>query len=463
MEKRFQRDWFRGKKIIVLGLARSGLAVSKLLLRFGAKVIVNDQKDVRELAGAQELRERGATIIAGRHPDDLIDSSVDLVVKNPGIPYASPPVQRAERLKIPVITEIELAYAWTDADLVAITGTNGKTTTTSLVGDILRRANKRPIVAGNIGTVLCEKAVEARENDILVAELSSFQLKGTIDFRPRIASLLNVSPAHLDYHETWDDYVQSKAKLFANMSERDLAVLNADSEVCQQIAKGLSCDIAWFSARRELERGTYVRDGIVYARNAQGEERSLISAREIAMPGAHNLENALAAAAICDELGVSPQVIRQSLVSFQGVEHRLEYVASINGIKFYNNSKATNSEATMRALESFEQPIVLIAGGLDRGDDFEELIPYFKQNVKAVVAYGQTKQKFIKIGEIAGIHRLSEVDHVEEAVDEAMKWAASGDIVLLSPSCASWDMHRSFEERGSIFKESVHKLKTSLH
>jgi len=463
MEKYFGEDWFQEKNIVVLGLARSGLAVSKLLLRFGAKVTVNDQKPEAELTGIEELKSLGIHVIAGYHPEDLIHSGIDLLVKNPGIPYTSSPIQKAQKLGIPVITEIELAYAWSAAPIVGITGSNGKTTTTSLVGKILDQAHKNPIVAGNIGTVLCEKAVDTRPDEILVAELSSFQLKGTIHFRPQMACLLNVSPAHLDYHGTWDDYIKSKAMLFSNMKGQDIAILNADSLECQEVAKHITCEIIWFSRIREVDRGSFVKEGTVYFRNKQGSEEKIISTEEIAIPGAHNLENALAATAICKAWGVDGSDIRHVLTTFQGVEHRLEFVSELGGVKFYNNSKATNAEATIKALESFKEPIVLIAGGLDRGFDFEELVPLLKQRVKALVAYGQTKEKFMKIGKLAGLNLLSVVDNVSEAVLEANTLADSGDIVLLSPACASWDMYSSFEERGSIFKETVHKLKTSLH
>ncbi|RKD24098.1 UDP-N-acetylmuramoylalanine--D-glutamate ligase [Ammoniphilus oxalaticus] len=463
MGKQFQTDWFQGKKIVVLGLARSGLAVSKLLLRFGAKVTVNDQKAEQELAGVDELKQLGIAVITGGHPEDLIDVNVDLVVKNPGIPYTSLPIQQAQQLGIPVVTEIELAYAWSKAPLVAITGSNGKTTTTTLVGEILQAANKRPIVAGNIGTVLCEQAVAAETDNILVAELSSFQLKGTIHFRPRIACLLNVTPAHLDYHGSWEDYLQSKAKVFANLGPSDFAVLNADSKECIEIAKRITCEIVWFSKTQAMSLGAYVKEEVVYFQDQSGRAQSVIATGEVAMPGAHNLENALAAVAICGLLGASSESMRQTLATFQGVEHRLEFVTEISGIKFYNNSKATNSEATVKALEAFREPIVLIAGGLDRGVDFMELVPFIKQNVKAIVSYGQTKQHFVTVGKKAGLSQLSVVDNVGDAVAEANRFAVSGDVVLLSPSCASWDMYGSFEERGSIFKNSVHKLKTSLH
>ncbi|RXT15004.1 UDP-N-acetylmuramoyl-L-alanine--D-glutamate ligase [Ammoniphilus sp. CFH 90114] len=463
MTKHYDKEWLQGKNIIVLGLAKSGLAVSKLLVAAGAHVIVNDQKPEEELVGVEELKKLGIPIIAGYHPDDLIHTGVDLIVKNPGIPYTSAPVQSAIALDIPVITEIELAHDWSRAPIVGITGSNGKTTTTTLVGLILEAAGKDPIVAGNIGTVLCEQAGTARPEQIMVAELSSFQLKGTIHFRPAIGCLLNITPAHLDYHQTWDDYIKSKGRLFVNMKEQDIAVFNADNSGCLEVADKVQCQKYWFSRLMEVDQGCFVKNDAIYYRGEDGLEEEIIQIGQIGIPGAHNLENALASTVICKSLGVKADTIREVLTHFKGVEHRLEFVAEIDGVKYYNNSKATNSEATLKALESFRSPIVLIAGGLDRGFDFVELIPSVKKGVKGIVAYGQTKEKFISIGERAGLKLLTAVDNVNEAVIQASRMADSGDIVLLSPACASWDMYQSFEERGSIFKESVHKLRTSLH
>ncbi|MEW9667516.1 UDP-N-acetylmuramoyl-L-alanine--D-glutamate ligase [Ammoniphilus sp. 3BR4] len=463
MNKHYDREWLKEKHIIVLGLAKSGLAVAKQLAARGANVIVNDQKPEAELNGIEELRAMGIQVIAGHHPEGLIHPGVDLIVKNPGIPYSSPPVQAAEQLKIPVITEIELAYDWGTAPMIGITGSNGKTTTTTLVGKILEEAGKSPIVAGNIGTVLCEKTETARPDQIIVAELSSFQLKGTVHFRPAIGCLLNVTPAHLDYHQTWEDYISSKEKLFVNMKDQDIAIFNADNPGCKEVAQRVQCRKLWFSRQTKVDQGCFVKNDAVYYRGANRQEEEIVKVSQIGIPGAHNLENALAAALIAKSLGIETDIIQKVLIGFKGVEHRLEFVTEINGVKYYNNSKATNAEATLKALESFKSPIVLIAGGLDRGFDFSELIPAIAQRVKGIVAYGQTKEKFINIGKDAGLKLLSPVDNVKEAVKQASLMAESGDIVLLSPACASWDMYSSFEERGSIFKESVHKLKTSLH
>ncbi|MBP1930657.1 UDP-N-acetylmuramoyl-L-alanine--D-glutamate ligase [Ammoniphilus resinae] len=456
----YGREWIKNKNVLVLGLAKSGLAVSKLLIRLGAHVTVNDQKEEHPENHLSELKALGVKVILGGHPEGLIHKGIDLIVKNPGIPYTAGPVQEGIKTEIPIITEVELAYWISKSPIVGITGSNGKTTTTTLVGEILAKANRAPIVAGNIGTVLCEQAETVKEDQVLVAELSSFQLKGTLLFQPQVACLLNVIPAHLDYHKTWEDYITSKGKLFSNMTADQIGVFNADNEGARDVASTAPCQVMWFSRLQSVDFGAYVENEAIVFRSEQGKEE-IIAISQIAIPGTHNLENALAATAICKSLGVEGKIIAEVLASFQGVEHRLEFVSEIDMVKYYNDSKATNSSATMKALQSFQNPIVLIAGGLDRGYDFMELIPMLKERVKGLVAYGQTKERFRHIGELAGLKYLVIVDTVEQAVLEARKVANAGDIVLLSPACASWDMHASFEERGSIFKESVHMLKTS--
>jgi UDP-N-acetylmuramoylalanine--D-glutamate ligase len=463
MKKCFGRDWVQGKNIIVLGLAKSGLAVAKLLVSLGAKVTLNDKKAEHDEEVIDELKALGVHVIVGGHPQGLIHAGIDMIVKNPGIPYTAEPIVEGLKLSIPIITEVELGYQFTDAPIIGITGSNGKTTTTTLVGEILQAAERHPIVAGNIGTVFCEKANNARPDEILVAELSSFQLKGTIEFRPDVACLLNVFPAHLDYHQTMEDYITSKGKLFANMGEKDIAVLNADNAACVQLAQTIHAQKVWFSVEQPVECGAYVQETDVVYTQADGHKEKIIAVNEIGIPGTHNLENALAAISICKSQDVPNSVIREVLSQFKGVEHRLEFVDELSGVKFYNDSKATNAQATTKALASFGDPIILIAGGLDRGVDFLELVPLLKEKVKGLVAYGQTKEKFMHIAKLAGLKSIDSVDNVREAVVRATEMADLGDVVLLSPACASWDMYASFEERGSIFKESVHKLKTSPH
>lgn len=470
-------EQYRGEEVVILGLARSGVAVAKLFHEYGAIVTVNDKKERSLCPEADELAALGISVLCGGHPETLIHPGVALVVKNPGIPYTIPPVMDAQRLSIEVVTEVEVANYICKAPIIGITGSNGKTTTTTWIGRMLDEAGLKPIVAGNIGRALCEAAMEATEDNRMVVELSSFQLKGTVHFRPNIACLLNVCETHLDYHGTMDDYIASKAKLFANQRPDDVAVLNWDDAECRKIAAGVRAQLVPFSMRERLAKGVYLdpplgsaeetltdRHRIVYKDDA-GVETVILPVKQLGLPGRHNAENALAAIAAAKAAGASPEAIVKALREFRGVEHRLEFVLERDGIAYYNNSKATNSSATIADLQSFERPIVLIAGGKDRKSEFEALLPYFKRKVKAVVAIGETKQKFARLAAEAGISAVKTVDTgnsaaetLDQAVRAARSFAEPGDIVLLSPACASWDMFESYEIRGRMFKESVHKL-----
>ncbi|ULO08876.1 UDP-N-acetylmuramoyl-L-alanine--D-glutamate ligase [Paenibacillus sp. 19GGS1-52] len=469
-------DMYRGEEVVVLGLAKSGVQVAKVLHERGAIVTVNDKKEREQCPEASELESLGISVICGGHPAGLIHEGVTLVVKNPGIPYSVPPVQDALNLGIEVVTEVEVAYRLCVAPMIGITGSNGKTTTTTWVGRMLDAVGMKPIVAGNIGTPLCQAAQEASEDNWMVVELSSFQLKGTETFRPKVACLLNVAETHLDYHGDMQDYVASKAKLFANQTAADTAVLNWDDPFCRELVPYVKANILPFSMTEELVQGVFVRPSfvpdtdddlkreIIYRDYAEGE--TVIAAVDsIGLPGRFNIENALAACGVAIAAGADPALLAESLSSFRGVEHRLEYVADKGGAAYFNNSKATNSKATTMALTSFRQPVVLIAGGLDRGSDYMELLPVLRGHVKALVAMGQTKDKLIKVATLAGLKHIISVDTgesaaavLQQAVQEASALAEAGDIVLLSPACASWDMFTSYEERGRIFKEAVHNL-----
>ncbi|MNC06637.1 UDP-N-acetylmuramoylalanine--D-glutamate ligase [compost metagenome] len=417
----------------------------------------------------------GISVICGGHPEGLIHPGVSLVVKNPGIPYSVAPVQKALELGIEVVTEVEVAYHLCAAPMIGITGSNGKTTTTTWVGRMLDAAGMKPIVAGNIGTPLCQAAQEAHEDNWMVVELSSFQLKGTKEFRPKIGCLLNVAETHLDYHGGMEDYIASKAKLFASQGPSDTAVLNWDDPVCRELVPYIKAGILPFSMTEELVQGIFVRpsyvpgteDGlkrVIVYRDYSESETEIAAVDSIGLPGRFNVENALAACGIAIAAGADPAGLAEVLVNFRGVEHRLEYVADKAGAAYYNNSKATNSKATSMALASFRKPVILIAGGLDRGSDYMELLPVLG-GVKALVALGQTKDKLAAVAGMAGVKRIISVDNgesaaavLQEAVREASALAEAGDIVLLSPACASWDMFTSYEERGRIFKEAVHNL-----
>ena len=441
------------KKVLVLGLAKSGVGAATLLHKLGAFVTVNDQKPLAENPEAQGLLEQGITVICGGHPIEMLDEGYELIVKNPGIPYHNPMIKGAIERGIPVITEVELAYQISDAPFIGITGTNGKTTTTTLVFEMLKAGKKEPLIAGNIGTVASEVAQEAQEVNQIVIELSSFQLMGTPTFRPRMAILTNLYDAHLDYHGTRSEYVKAKANITKNQTEEDYFIVNVEQEEVMEIAARSKAQIIPFSAKRELESGIFVKEGWVVF---DGEQ--IIKIADIRLPGEHNLENILSSVAVAKLSGVTNQAICQVLNTFTGVKHRLQFIEEIEGRKFYNDSKATNILATTKALVAFNEPIILLAGGLDRGNEFDGLIPYFN-HVKAIITFGQTAEKIENAARKAGLKSIKRVDNVVEAVPLAYQLSESGDVILLSPACASWDQFKTFEARGDIFIEAVHKLK----
>lgn len=410
-------------------------------------------KPLSENPEAQGLLEQGIKVICGDHPVELLEEGFELLVKNPGIPYHNPMIQKAEEKGIPVITEVELAYQVSLAPFIGITGTNGKTTTTTLIFEMLKEGEKAPLIAGNIGTVASDVVQEATENNTIVIELSSFQLMGIESFRPKIALLTNLYEAHLDYHGNMDEYSAAKAAITKNQREDDFFIVNADQEKVMEIAKESRAKIVPFSTTKVLEAGAYVKDGCVWF---QGEK--VMETKDIVLPGAHNLENILCAISAAKLSGVTNEAIFRVLNTFKGVKHRLQYIGEVEGRKFYNDSKATNILATKHALAAFKQPVVLLAGGLDRGNEFDELISSFK-GIKAIITFGQTAEKIERVAREAGIKTIMRVDNVEKAVPAAFKVSGSGDVVLLSPACASWDQYKTFEVRGDIFIEAVHKLK----
>jgi UDP-N-acetylmuramoylalanine--D-glutamate ligase len=441
------------KKILVLGLAKSGVTAAALLHKLGAFVTVNDKMPFSENPEAQGLLEQGIKVICGEHPVELLDEGFELIVKNPGIPYSNPMIKAAIERDIPVITEVELAYQISEAPFVGITGTNGKTTTTTLVHEMLNAGGKQPLIAGNIGTVASGVAQEATADNTIVIELSSFQLMGIQTFNPKIAIITNLYDAHLDYHGTRAEYKEAKANITKNQTEQEYLIVNADQEDTMGIARGSRAKIVPFSTTRELAEGAYIREGWICF---NGEP--VMEMAKIALPGRHNLENILSAMAAAKLSGVENSAIEAVLRTFTGVRHRLQYVADVNGRKFYNDSKATNILATINALAAFHAPVILLAGGLDRGNEFDELIPYLK-NVKALITFGQTAPKLERVGKEAGIKQHQRVDNVDMAVPVAYGISEPGDVILLSPACASWDQYKTFEVRGDIFIEAVHKLK----
>ncbi|WP_332690033.1 UDP-N-acetylmuramoyl-L-alanine--D-glutamate ligase [Halalkalibacter lacteus] len=446
------QEQFKGKKILVLGLAKSGEAAAKLLSKLDAIVTVNDSKPYEENEKAKELEKLGIRVICGHHPVELLDEAFDFVVKNPGIPYSNPIVSEALRKGLTVVTEVELASIISKAEIVAITGSNGKTTTTTLIYEMLIGSKKEPLIAGNIGTVACEVAEKATSENIIVLEMSSFQLLGTETFKPKVSVFLNLFDAHLDYHGTKDEYRYAKAKITANQSKEDFLVFNADNEDVVLVAETSSATLIPFSVTKKLDAGLYIKNGAIYY-----DQQRIVSVDSIVLPGAHNLENILAAIGAALIMGATIEQINHVLTTFSGVEHRLQYVKEFNGRRIYNDSKATNILASQKALEAFDQPIILLAGGLDRGNEFDDLVSSLS-NVKALVTFGQTKEKLAKTAKKANVDTILFAQSIEDAVKSAYEQSERGDVILLSPACASWDQFKTFEERGERFVQAVEHL-----
>lgn len=440
------------KKILVLGLAKSGVAAARLLHKLGAFVTVNDMRPLWDNANAQELLEEGITVICGSHPVELLDEGFELVVKNPGIPYSNPMIQKAIELDIPIITEVELAYVISEAPFIAITGTNGKTTTTTLIFEMLQAGGKNPLIAGNIGTVACEVAEVATKENNIVIEMSSFQLMGIQKFRPQIAIMTNLFDAHLDYHGTREEYLKAKLNIVKNQVKEDYFIYNGkQSEIINAVGQ-IESNLIPFSIDPNYSDVAYVKDGMVVFK---GE--NIIEVSKIVLPGDHSLENILCAVSAAKLVGVDNQAIESVLTTFQGVKHRFQFVKELNDRRFYNDSKATNIVAASKALEAFKTPTILLAGGLDRGNEFDDLIPYLK-HVRVLVTFGQTAPKLARVAKDAGVETILMVENVEAAVPAAYEVSKQGEVILLSPACASWDQYRNFEVRGDIFVRAVNNL-----
>lgn len=445
---------YKNQKVLVLGLAKSGVHAAQLLKELGALVTVNDIKPFEENPDAQTLLDEGIRVITGRHPLELLDEDFTTMVKNPGIPYTNPMVQKALEKKIKIITEPELAYEILEAPMIGVTGTNGKTTTTTLISLMLNQGQpkKRAYLAGNIGIPATGVAEKLTKDDVMVTELSSFQLLGVTTLKPHIAVLTNIYEAHLDYHKTRENYINAKMNITKQQTADDYFVVNWDDPEWQALSQRSQAQVVPFSRLGKRQDGAYESDGQLYFKTDR-----IMAAADIKIPGDHNVENALAAIAVAKLMGVSNEAIKTVLTTFGGVKHRMQFVEEWQGVRIYNDSKATNMEATEVALKSFKQPIVLIGGGLDRGFTFEALEPLFKAHVKAAVVYGETKQLMQASLKAAGVPVIKVVDNLDEAVPQAMSLTESGDILLLSPAAASWDQFHTFEERGDRFIADVQK------
>ena len=443
---------FENKKVLVLGLAKSGEAAARLLEKLGAIVTVNDGKPFDENPAAQSLLEEGIKVICGSHPLELLDENFELMVKNPGIRYDNPMVARAIEKNIPVITEVELAYMISDAPIIGITGSNGKTTTTTMIAETLNNGGKSGLLSGNIGFPASEVAQTATDKDTLVMELSSFQLMGTDTFHPHIAVITNLMPTHIDYHGTFEEYVAAKWNIQKNMTADDFVVLNFNQDLAKELAQKTAAQVVPFSTTEKVD-GAYLDGDTLYFK---GE--AIMKASEIGVPGSHNVENALATIAVAKLSGIANDAIKETLAHFGGVKHRLQALGEINGVKFYNDSKSTNILATQKALSGFDNSkVILIAGGLDRGNEFDELVPDIT-GVKLMVILGESAPRVKRAADKANVPYVDAKD-VADAARIAYDKAEAGDVVLLSPANASWDMYKSFEVRGDEFIATFEAIK----
>jgi UDP-N-acetylmuramoylalanine--D-glutamate ligase len=445
----------RNKRVLVVGLGRSGVASAFFLQEHGAKVTVSDTKSEAQLQNeVAALLDRGVSIEAGRHGERTFRDQ-DLIVVSPGVPPDQPQLQHARSLGIPVIGEVELAFRFLQGKVLAITGSNGKTTTTSLIGEILSKAGKKTLVGGNIGTPVISLAGKTTPDTLVVLEISSFQLETIVQFCPWIAAILNITPDHLDRHHTFQAYVAAKARMFENQHASDFGVLHADDPACVALKGKVKGSLFWFSRKQPVDNGAFLQgDQILFRRN--GDDQSVLSRSDIQLKGLHNLENVLAAVTMAMLAGCTPEQIRRAVSEFRAVEHRLELVASINGVTFYNDSKATNVDATVKALESFPGNIHIILGGKDKGSDYTVLSPLLRERVKRAYLIGAAAQKIAS--HIQGAAPLVHSGTLDRAVRQAFESASPGDVVVLAPACASFDQFENYEQRGRVFKELVHSL-----
>jgi UDP-N-acetylmuramoylalanine--D-glutamate ligase len=443
------------KRVLVVGLGKSGVASALFLKKHGARVTVSDAKPEDELRSEIPLLlDHGITVETGGHGDRTFRGQ-DLIVVSPGVPVDAPHLVQARALGEPVIGEIELAAQFLPGPIVAITGSNGKTTTTTLVGEILGAGGLPTVVGGNIGTPAISLVERATANTWAVLEVSSFQLETVQTFRPRIAVILNITPDHLDRHRTFEAYAGAKARIFENQQSDDFAVLNEDDPACVNLAKRVNAQLFWFSRQKEVQRGAWLSGGRILFRDAARQQEIMLVA-DIPLKGAHNVENALAGVCVGMLVGSSPERIREAIRNFKAVEHRLEFVARIRNVDYYNDSKATNVDATIKALESFPANIHLILGGKDKGSDYSVLNDLLRRRVKRVYTIGAAAAKIeSQIKEAADIFHA---ETLEKAIRRAAQDAKPNDIVLLAPACASFDQFDSYEHRGKVFKDVVKSL-----
>jgi UDP-N-acetylmuramoylalanine--D-glutamate ligase len=446
------------KVVLVVGTGISGIAATELLKQAKANIILfdsNTELDVKELKRRIGDVER-VNIVTGELTDEII-TTLDLMIISPGVPTDLPLVNKIRDTGVPIWGEIELAYQFEKGHVAAITGTNGKTTTTALTGAIMKTYFEQVFVVGNIGIPYTNVVAQTTKDSVTVAEMSSFQLETIKEFRPAVSAILNITPDHLNRHHTMEKYIEAKVNITKNQTPSDTCVLNYEDEILREIGKKVNTKVVYFSSSRELEEGIYLKDEDIYS-CFDGTETKICNVHELKLIGRHNYENVMAGIAIAMSMGVPMEYIRKAICSFEAVEHRIEYVATKRGVKYYNDSKGTNPDAAIKGIQSMTTPTMLIGGGYDKDSDYKEWINAFDGKVKKLVLIGQTKEKIANTAKECGFTDYVFADSLEEAVAICTKEAKPGEAVLLSPACASWGMFKNYEQRGTIFKELVHKI-----
>ena len=447
---------YENKKVIVCGMARSGISAAKLLASVGADVTLQDMKPMDVLIKLHDIeayKKAGIKIFAGANPDDIIDS-FDYAVLSPGVPCDLPFIKKAKSSGVKVISEVELAYTLTECPVCAITGTNGKTTTTTLTGMLLNKKYKNTAVVGNIGVAYSEKVKSLKADDFVCAEISSFQLETSDTFRPHIAAVLNITPDHLNRHKTMDNYVAVKEKIFMKQNKDDFTILNKNDEYCVKMADKTKGKVFFFSSAEKLDEGIYL-DGDNIHIKWNGLDEDVINIHDLRILGTHNYENVMAAVAFAVCAGVDMESIREILKEFNGVEHRIEYCGTFDGVDYYNDSKGTNPDASIRAVLAMRKPIVLIGGGYDKDSSYDEWVKLFDGRVKKLILIGATAGKIAECCDRYGFKDYEFADTFKKCIEKCKASAEEGDCVLLSPACASWGMFEDYEQRGRMFKEMV--------
>ncbi|HZK02472.1 MAG TPA: UDP-N-acetylmuramoyl-L-alanine--D-glutamate ligase [Anaerovoracaceae bacterium] len=450
--------YVKNKGALIIGMGRSGIAAAEVLLSLGANVSVYDAKTSGQIDPhlIKYFKNRNAICYFGEQPGNI--KNFDFAVVSPGVPLSNPLVKKVLEEEVDLLGEVELAYRIGKGNYVAITGTNGKTTTTVLTGEIFKNAGRSAEVVGNVGLAVVKKAVNATDDTWLITEISSFQLETTSRFHPHISALLNLTPDHLDRHINFENYGKAKALIFQNQNEDDYFIVNRDDEKCWDLAKKCRAKVIPFSRSKELSLGTYVKDDYIVINDEKGMTHRICQVSNLGILGVHNLENALAAATIAFFAGIEASSVGKSIEAFEGVAHRLEYVGEVNGVRFINDSKGTNTDASVKAIQAIDSPIILIAGGYDKGSSFSDFIKAFDGKVKALILLGKTAERIKNDAMKQGYTDIIMAKNMEECVREGFAVAGTGDTVLLSPACASWDMYLSFEQRGDHFKTCVRNL-----